>query len=329
VIVSNCTTDGFLCTATEGQIAKAVFGPLFQTYLKYRALVLGKEAVSIDECLKVKHRIKQPLGWRTRGQATLKEDGSEPIVLAKAGIRTPRELDSDEARNQWIIYEFVNRRSDSKFLVDYAPSIRDLIIDGDKDWMIHENKNEKRLAMEFDWKRQPISSSAVERPIRAEPHLYFETKPWNNVVLFTAWRRKWSDYNKLEVKCLKRIDALRNFEIYAYRDSVDVKRMPKTDTEKTLIRKEFAAAFAQGLWGFDKVDRNFRRKEFAKWMTRNGVEMEFYHIENGKRHEVSAKIFMKTDFLIALVGKLKAEVTSHFDESKVWREQSPDDVTYD
>jgi hypothetical protein len=48
--------------------------------------------------LEVKHRCKQALGWRTRGQATIKEaddwineDGDEDrdnnIVLAKSGIK--------------------------------------------------------------------------------------------------------------------------------------------------------------------------------------------------------------------------------------------------
>jgi hypothetical protein len=329
VIVSNCTTDGFLCTATEPQIRNAVKGPLFQAYLNHRARVLGKEVVSIEECLKVKHRIKQPLGWRTRGQATLKAEEAEPIVLAKAGIRTPRKLESDDDQNDWIVYSFINRSPDSKFLVDYAPSIRDIILNGDKDWMIQENKNEKRLAMEFDWKRQPISSSAVERPIRSESHLYFETKPWENVVFFSSWRRKWNEYNKQEVKCLKRIEALRNFEMYAYRDTSVVKRMPRNDTEKQLIRKEFAAAFAQGLWGLDKVDRKFRRKEFADWMTKHGVEMKFHHVENGKKHEVADNIFMRSEFLESLIRLLKVEVTPHFDDSKIWRKDIPEDVRYD
>ena len=329
VLVSNCTTDGFLCTASESQITKSVKGPLFRAYLEHRARVLGKESVSIEECLKVKHRIKQPLGWRTRGQATLKEMAGEPIVLAKAGIRTPRELETDEQQNQWIIYSFINRSTNSKFLVDYAPSIRDIILDGDKDWMIHENVNEKRLAMEFDWKRRAVGSSAVERPINGESHLYFETQPWDNVKYFASCRRKWSEYNRLEVKCLKRLDALKGFEIYLYRDSTGVKRMPRTDTERSLIRKEFAAAFAQGLWGFDKVDPKFRRKEFAEWMTKNGIEMKHHHMENGKSHVVTDNVFMKTDNLVELIRRLKVEVTPHFDDSKLWCVEIPEDVRYD
>jgi len=41
------------------------------------------------------------------------------------------------------------------------------------------------------------------------------------------------------------------------------------------------------------------------------------------------KSFLKTEFLESLVRKLKAEVTRHFDDSKLWVEEVPEDVRYD
>ena len=321
VVVSNCTTDGFLCTASEVDIARVVDGPLFKAYRENRAKLIGKDSVSVDECLKVKHRIKQPLGWRTRGQATLLEDGSHPIVLAKAGIRTPREQETDEEQNRWIVYEFINRSPDSKFLVDYAPSIRELILDGDKDWMILENKNEKRLAMEYDWKRRPLDNSAVEREIMGTPHLFFDTVPWENVHLFAHWRINWQSYNKVNQNTLKSVRAFRDFGTYAYQEKSPTKRTPTKDTEQQLIKKEWAAAFSQGLWGFDNVATKFRRKEFAAWMTSHGIPMEFYDVENGKKHQVTEHAFAKSEFLTSLVEALKKEVLPSFDDSKLWKHE--------
>ena len=318
VVVSNCTTDGFLCTATEEQIATAINGPLFTTYQQYRAKLTGVDLVPWSECLKVKHRIKQPLGWRTRGQATLQSIPNEKIVLAKAGIRTPRECDTDDLQNDWIVDHFINRTPESKFQVDYSPSIRSIILDGDKDWMISENENEKRLAMEFDWKRCPVGSSVTSRSINGTGHLYFDTKPWNSVQRFTHQRFKWQSYNKAKFRVLKTEADFKNFETYASQRKQKGIRTPTVDTEQSLLRKEMAAAFAQKLWGFDSVAPKFRRKEFVAWMNKNGVPMKLYDVANGMKHTVVANRFGQSAFLLNLVATLKSEVAKGFEDSKLW-----------
>ena len=322
VIVSNCTTDGFLCTASEFAIAGAVQGPLFQAYQAYRARLLGKEQINFEECLKIKHKIKQPLGWRTRGQATIKSDAIEPIVLAKAGIRTPRDMRTDEDQNAWILYEFFNRTPESKFHVDYSPSIREITTGSPQDWILTENDGEKRLAMEFDWKRRPSTSSALDRSMTGrDPHLYFDTTPWDNVELFKSWKIKWIQFNKTQVHTLKTLGSFRDFELYVYQGAKKGTRTPTQETEKFLFKKTMAGAFAQGRWGLDKVGKNFRRKEFAGWMTAHGIDMEFYDVENGKKHEIQNHLFPRSDFLLKLVDDLKHEVTPHFDDSQLWREE--------
>ncbi len=88
--VFSCTTDGFLTTAGEEEINKAQQGDLCKLFEKSREMLTG-----IASVLEQKHAIRKPLGWRTRGQATLipgnnpdKDDGFN-IVLAKGGI-SPR-----------------------------------------------------------------------------------------------------------------------------------------------------------------------------------------------------------------------------------------------
>jgi hypothetical protein len=64
-------------------------------------------------------------------------------------------------------------------------------------------------------------------------------------------------------------------------------------------------------------------------MTKNGIEMKHHHMENGKSHVVTDNAFMKTDNLVDLIRRLKVEVTPHFDDSKLWCVEIPEDVRYD
>jgi len=67
VTVCSCTTDGFLSNASEEQIREATSGVLSRQYLQaHRYFNPEKEFI-----LESKSVIQQPMGWRTRGQATL------------------------------------------------------------------------------------------------------------------------------------------------------------------------------------------------------------------------------------------------------------------
>jgi hypothetical protein len=68
VCVFSCTTDGFLTNATKEQMNEASTGPIADLYRASRQRLTGQ-----PEMLEIKHQVRKPLGWRTRGQATLKE----------------------------------------------------------------------------------------------------------------------------------------------------------------------------------------------------------------------------------------------------------------
>lgn len=74
----------------------------------YRAgrRLLGDNDGSIVE---VKHRAKRVVGWRTRGQATLVKDGD--VILAKAGIKPPSQLDTPDRENAYIVNLFLKPHS--------------------------------------------------------------------------------------------------------------------------------------------------------------------------------------------------------------------------
>ena len=75
------------------------------------------------------------------------------------------------------------------------------------------------------------------------------------------------------------------------------------------------------MWGFDKVDKKFRRKEFAEWLSKNGVKAHISNIENHTQREIQNYRFRKTPVLLKLVEAIKKEVTKDFDDSFLWMKE--------
>ncbi len=78
--VFSCTTDGFLSTINDEESVAATKGHLCQLYKQQREILSGSSQV-----LEIKHQVKTPLGWRTRGQATL--DASDVVVIGWTPLR--------------------------------------------------------------------------------------------------------------------------------------------------------------------------------------------------------------------------------------------------
>ena len=106
-MVFSCTTDGFICNMTDEEAVQSQQGVLSKLYARQRR-VLTKDSTVLDK----KHAVNRPLGWRTRGQATLEVGEINPkqtdfhIVLAKGGIYTPPEFEEDEEQNSEIVRMF-------------------------------------------------------------------------------------------------------------------------------------------------------------------------------------------------------------------------------
>src|SRR5690606_28878496 len=102
--------------------------------------------------LEIKHIVRQPVGWRTRGAATLRPgDGDNGIVLQKGGIKT-NPLNGLFEENQETLRLFFNRSPDQKIQYKSGVGIKDMLR-GETDFVFRSVT--KRLSMEFDWKRKP------------------------------------------------------------------------------------------------------------------------------------------------------------------------------
>jgi hypothetical protein len=128
VMVFSCTTDGFITDATDEHIQAAESGVLSRLFAEGRNLLTGTGSV-----LEKKHEIRLPLGWRTRGQATLKvgpekdDDPSYNVILAKAGISLSKEFDTPLEQSREIARLFFHRTPEDKITSSSLTSIRDIV----------------------------------------------------------------------------------------------------------------------------------------------------------------------------------------------------------
>ena len=184
VDVFSVTTDGFLSNASDKDIDRACSGKMFETFSKGRKKLDGSA-----EPLEIKHQIKQPIGWRTRGSATLKKgDGTKDnIVLQKGGIKVVGSS-SMEDENRHVIDLFLNRHPEQKLEYTVAVGLKDMVrFDAD---FVNRSVT-KRLSMEFDWKRQPVREQDVSVTFEGKKytHLSFEPSLADDTFHHRLWFR--------------------------------------------------------------------------------------------------------------------------------------------
>lgn len=290
-LVFSCTTDGFLTDTSTSQIEQASQGELGEIFGRSRENLTGTKLV-----LEKKHEIKKPLGWRTRGQATLKsgevnpDDNSYHVVLARGGISIDYdEYPEAEDQSGYICDLFFNRTPDQMMKVKSLTGIRD-IIEFDADLV--EKELTRRLSMEFDWKRKPLS-------ITTDPqhnHISFSTVPWKNVEQFQMIREQWDEYMKVERRCIKSEDDYLNWAIYVdSRFKVDKKNrkyLKSEDPDLSRLRQSLGSAWKAKAAGFesgpslswnDKLITIQTNEHFAWFLTRCGIKASRSDIENAKR----------------------------------------------
>jgi hypothetical protein len=273
--VCNATTDGFLTDATDEEVLGATQGPLCRLFAQARLRICGDPVV-----VEAKHRIAQPLGWRTRGQATLLEIPGEKAVLAKAGLKPP--MKDKERHNAWIVDTFVNRTADSKQTITTLRNLPEIWKHGGD---LTRKEIVRRINMDYDFKRKPTNPST--RPINGVDHLCFDTVPWRSVVEFQACRDAWEQFSGATGTVLKTVEDLAHFDDYRAVDtgSTGLKRSRK-DTAITLAKRMFLRAYTRSVWGLDA--RRMSYAELARWLTDGGYPTTKADVENAKRS--SAKL---------------------------------------
>lgn len=279
VCVFSCTTDGFLTNATADQVADASRGQICGLYRDSRDMLTGDPTV-----LEIKHQVRQPLGWRTRGQATLIEGTTDKgdgvnIVLAKGGIYTPAEYDTDRLQNEFVTKLFLSRTPDDRIQMATKTGIRDMIFfDAD----LVEKDTSKRLNMEFDWKRKP--AAAWDYPVPS--HLAFSTEPWETIDQFIEMRRYWESFGVDTPRCLKTTADYHAFAVYVLSQSAlgksGAKYLKKTDPDLKRLRQSLCAAWRNSKAGLTKKVDGKTAEVFAWILTNAGVPCTRRDVENAR-----------------------------------------------
>ena len=300
-MVFSCTTDGFLTNITTEQALECTKGELCNLYRQQRIILTGEDTV-----LERKHYVKNPLGWRTRGQATLtagtpisKDD--EHILLAKGGIWTKPELEDVEEQNEEIVKLFLNRTPDSSIDIEGKTGMREMVEQG-TDYV--EKLISKRLNMEFDWKRRPFGCVQSKK----YGHLSFSTEPWHSIEQFILMRDVFDDFQANTTHCIKSVEDITALSIFVETKTVaatnDLKYVRKADGDLQKLRQMLCSAFKSRACGLKYT--NLTNQGFADILKAAGINCSKNHVENGLYKEYISHQVPPTERVLVALQKLKS-----------------------
>jgi len=304
-VVFSCTTDGFITNMTDDEAMVCQTGTLGKIYSNQRLELTGQSSV-----LEKKHVIACPLGWRTRGQATLvagRESNVSPIVLAKGGIFIAPEFEEASEQNDEILRMFFDRQPDTIIRIHAKTGIREMV-DYDADFV--EKVFDKRLNMEYDWKRCPSALKYSDR----YNHLAFNTKPWDSVQQFNMLRTYWSDYIKNDPKCLKTLSDFYEFSSYvetrSFVDTETSRYMKKKEGDVMRLRQKLCSAYKNGAAGLQPKMEGLTDDAFAELLTTIGIPCRKTDVENAKRLPFTPNACPPTDTVCYLLMDLTLHLPS-------------------
>lgn len=314
-LVFSLTTDGFITNATGEEIEAAQQGRMCRLFAQSRLALSGK-----SEILSKKHAVRQVLGWKTRGQATLipgNERDVNPVVLAKGGIQAPPMMTETDEQNSYIVNLFFERHGEQTYIVDTHTSLRDMVFHHAD---LVTKSFRRKLNMEYDFKRFP--SAAVDAVVRFDgreiKHLAFSTKPWASIAEFKQVRSLVDDYIKeTSRRCLK---TKRDYEVLA--DFFDTRRSLPVSEQKYLkktgeadlkrLRRDLCCAFKQGMAGLDEY-ADMTANEFAavllsSGLAKYGVPCSRADVQNGKKSAFKPHATPRMDRVIEVIKSVREKL---------------------
>jgi hypothetical protein len=314
VQVFSVTTDGFLSNAIDDELRHATAGPIFESFRKAKRALGGS-----DDPMEVKHTIRQPVGWRTRGSATLKpgDDAGANIVLQKGGIKLDlRDLEPAE-ENAQIVELFFNRTPGQQLTYESGVGLKDMIRFG-ADFVMRTVT--KRLSMEFDWKRRPINAQdrTVEFQGQTYTHLSFASQPLEDFDEFQRVREAWDKWAKKPFRLLKSVPDLSSFQLYleTNRKTHESAMLyaSRSDGDLKRAKRDLTRAFKHYQAGFDLVLRRVGKiphHQFCEILAEVGIPCQVSDLDNAKRSTFEPHQWIVSDRSIDALTQLKA---MHFPE---------------
>lgn len=238
-------------------------------------------------------------------------EGDNGIVLQKGGIKTNELLDPTE-ENQTTVELFLNRHPEQKIPYKSGIGIK-AMVRGDTDYVFRTA--EKRLSMEFDWKRRPVNIRDIEVEFGGKryTHLTFDTVPIEDHSAFNQVREAWETYDKKVHHNLKSVADLQAFEEFrTSKGSLTknaAKYMRKQGGSIKRLRLALTRAYQQEEAGF-KTIRGAQKLTHAMFMdslVACGIPCKISDIDNGKKATFIPRQSPDTEDVIQALLKLKME----------------------
>ena len=194
---------------------------------------------------------------------------------------------------------------------------------------------DKRVSMEFDWKRKPINPRVVRVSFGCSQreHLTFDTVPMQDHSEFTAWREAWEGFNKKPRRNLKSMKDFNDFNTYrqtkSYPDKEAAKYLHKVDGDLHRLRRDLSIAFKRQEAGFAAVVSRMgtlTHKDFCTALNACGVPCKITDIENVRNKPFKPHQTMPTDRVIDALNKLRLEYFRELDIDIFLTGQTSNDV---
>ncbi len=289
--VVSVTTDGFLTNAELSEIE--LNGPICN---KFRQLY---HAIDPDggEILELKHRVKQLIAMKTRGQLTAIEEYDFEPVIAKAGVQVPRD---EEDQHKFMLDLYLNRYPDQKVPYTSLTSSRQQFL-FNRD-IVNETK-EVRLNLEPDFKRELVNPRMVK--VDKVEHIAFDSVPHRNREA-GEFRRARLDHWRKE-NCLKTMgdwNDLDEFIKLSMLTQGSAVRPGKNEKADEFFRRLFLRVYAQEQLN---ITRKFTNRKLAAVLSLRGYPTKPSQLGYAKNAVVALGIVPVTARTIRLLRVLLDE----------------------
>ena len=251
--------------------------------------------------LEQKHKVKQVIAMKTRGQLTGLAYEDEPVILAKAGVSPVAEA---EDHNQYMVDLFLNRKPDDITMTHPFTSFREQWV---KDTDVVRLTREKKLNLEYDFKRRLVNPSMIK--VGEVEHISFESVPWQDIneserarAIFNGWRKQ---------HCLKTLDDHEDwddhYQFALIRDKLSSSGVEGFGLRATnkgvadVLRRLFLRCYTQELCG---LSRSMKYRELAEWLTENGYSTTDNDVKNAKRAKFIENVVPPTSRVMKLATVL-------------------------
>jgi len=261
-----------------------------------------------------KHRVRQALCMKTRGQATLLRgeagSGIPGLILAKSGISPPPDCADP---NGYLVDLYINRQPGQKTMTRPFVSVRDQWI---KEIDVFRLERKVTMNLEYDFKRRPVNP----RMVRAGDyeHVTFDTVPWKTAeeglkarAIFDEWRK---------TRCLKTVEDFEDWEDHYICVTTferlraagqSIRFQITNDGSRGILLRILLIAYATQQWG---ITRTVSFSSLADMLTRIGFKTSVDDVKNASRNKskLVANIVPRTSRALQMWNKLQLAMGNVF-----------------